>query len=422
MRDQIEAKEAEVVRLREALERDNEVDMSKVPDELKRLQRAFDQVQRICAERIAPIQNEFNKQASKHEAKQQYMDAMEEIAKERFEFLHKMNNKADDTTARLEDPVVKPVEETPIFPLSKEAGQLETELANLHRNSLLDSYSEKQFKKLNDEIQRNMKDAEFEEKKEERRVDTAKKDIAVRCNRPKPPKITQEWIDAQKNLTKNQIFLTEVNNAIKLFNDEAQKLVSQNRIQNDKLSTLRDEFASLQRFLPGEDGAFHDKDSMSRSEMTTKSMENDKLNMKLLVQKGKYKIEKSRLESIQEKLKTFPPTIKASQDSLQKTKNRRKEVEIDVENSNLARAELLSHQIFLEDQRNLMKERIAEQRDKLRATYERTKKLKLILKKQQMIIALNDELYALKKMNLERVAGTVSNLLKINSDIDQFQD
>ena len=334
LRDQIEAKEAEVVRLREHLERDNEVDMTQFSEELKRLQKAFDIVQKMCAEKIAPIQNEYNERSSKLEAKQKYMESMEEIAKERLDFLQLMNNKIDDTTAKLEDPVVKPVEEVVILPLTKEAAKLETDLANMMRNGQLDAYSEKQLGKLNDEIQRNVKDSEYDEKKQERRIDTAKQDISVRYSKPKPPKITQEWINANKVLNKNTLFLTEINNAIKLYNDEAKKLSSQNRADNDKLSSLRDEFASLQRFLPGDDGIFHDKGSLARAEMTKKEIENDKLNMKLLIAKGKYKVDKNRLESLQEKLKTFPSAIKANQESLQKAKNKRNEIENDLEKSN----------------------------------------------------------------------------------------
>lgn len=423
LRNQIEAKETEVVRLREALERDNEVDMLKIPDELKKLQRAFDQVQKMCAERMAPYKTQFDKSTSLYEGRLSYMDTMEEIAKERSEFVQKMNYKADDTIARLDDPEVKPIDENPIYPLSHEAGQLETEIASLQRNAKLNSFSEKQLKKLNDEIQRNLKDADFDEKKEERRVENAKQDIAVRCSRPKPKtNITQEYIDSQKKLTMDTLFLTEVNNAIKFYNAESQKLSSQNRVQNETLSNLREEFLNLQRYLPGEDGTFADKNEMARTGITTKQIENDQLALKIAIEKGKLKVEKSRLDSLQERLKSFPASIKANQDSLQKLKNKRKEVELDLENSNAALAELLSQQKFYEDQRDMMKNRITEQQEKTRAILERTKKLKLILKKQQMIIALNDELYNLKKMNLERVAGTVSNLIKINEEINEFDE
>ena len=420
LRNQIEQKEKDVVSLREALERDTEVDMTKYPEELKKLQAAFDQVQKTCAERIAPYLEELNQITSEYEGRQHYMESMNDIAQERMTFVQRINRKMDEIQAKLDNPDVDSVDEKKLIPKSLEVVQLESEYAALHRKTELDNYTEKHLKKLNDDIERDIKDADFEEKKEERRLNNVKEDISVRTSKPKPkPKVDQEWINSQKKSAMIQFYITEVNNAIQYFSNEERKISSQNDQQRAKLRQLTEDFLTLQRFLPGENGVFTDKDETERSDITGRLIEADKLVLKVKIAKGKLNIETEKLKWIEKKLKKFPDDIKAEQGRLEKEKNRRKEVETDLQNAQSALAETLSQNDFLQGQKDLMNDRLTEQKAKLEQIYKETKEKEEELEKQKMIMALNEAMYNLKKMNLPRVSNSVQHLIDIKDKISQ---
>ena len=69
LRAKIDAKEAEMTRLREALQRDDEVSFPEMLDKLKKLQLAFENVQRMCLNKITPIELEYNRVCAQLEGK-----------------------------------------------------------------------------------------------------------------------------------------------------------------------------------------------------------------------------------------------------------------------------------------------------------------------------------------------------------------
>lgn len=416
MRDQIERKEAEVARLREQLERDNEVDMSKAPEELKRLQAAFDQVQKICAAKLAPIEEKLRKCQAKCEAKEHYCAQMSAIANERVSALTDLNAQTDRTTAALDDPAVHPIDECGLKPLISEGVKVQSDVGSVQRNASLDGYSEKQMAKLNEDLRRALADAIDLEEKAKRRVATAQKDIEVRCARPKVVTIDDEWVRETKKMNMTSLLLQEANNAIRLFNDEVARIANENRSHNEQVARLREELIALERYIPGGNNDTSKNDA--RSEMTIKAANDDFLKQKLMVAKNKLKVARSRLASLQNKLNEQPAVLEDRKRALEQAKGLRVQADDALEETQTVRSDLVSQREFMEDQREILRQRITAQREQLKEIKENTKKLKLIYRKQQMVISLNEEMMALKKTNLGRVAGIVSNLLKINSEIE----
>lgn len=416
MREQIEKKEAEVARLREQLERDNEVDMTKAPEELKRLQAAFDQVQKMCAARLAPFEEELKKYQAKLDGKHQYMRAMDEVAKERVDSLEPLRQLTEKTTMQLDDPKVNPIDEAPLKPLIVDGVAVQTKVDAHQRTALLDGYTEKQMEKLNEEVRRAVKDASEKEGREKRRAETARKDIEVRCKKPRVVLIDDEWVDANKRLNLDLLKLQEVNSGIKIFNDEIAKLSSENRDHNAAIAQAREELIDLEKYIPVV--GTKDENNEGRSEMVKMIAENEILKLNLMIAKSKLKVDKSRLASLQDKLNKQPATLEEKDKNLEKVRGLRVQADDVLDQSQTVRADLMSQKEFLTDQKEALRARIEEGKQKLRAVSDETAKLEAILKRQKLMIALHEEMMALRKTNLGRVAGIVSKLLEINSEMN----
>ena len=416
MREQIERKEAEVARLREQLERDNEVDMSKAPEELKRLQAAFDKVQKMCAARLAPVEDELKKYQAKLEGKQRYMQAMSRVAKERVDSVEPLRQLTEKTTMELDDPKVSPIDESPLKPLIVDGVSVQTNVDTHQRTAMLDGYTEKQMEKLNEEVKRALKDATDKEGKEKRRVETARKDIEVRCKKPKVVLIDDEWVDANKQLSLNLLKLQEVNHGIKIFNEEIAKLSAENRDHNTAISQAREQLIDLEKYIP----VIGSKDdgSEARGEMVKMIAENECLKLQVMIAKSKLKVDKSRLTSLEDKLNKQPAVLEEKNKALEKVRALRVQADDVLDQSQVVRSDLMSRKEFLEDQKEAMSARIKDGKERLRQISEETAKLEAILKRQKLMIALHEEMMALRKTNLGRVAGIVSNLLQINSEMN----
>lgn len=416
LRDQIELKEAEIARLREALERETEIDESKAPEELRRLQAAFDRCQRDCHEKLRPVQLELEKVTSKLHGKKRFVEAMTEMAQERRDASKLLTSATDTSAHNLDDPSVAPVDESRLRVIVQEGVKVQTDFDTRRFRSGFDTHSEQQLTKLNEELQRLLTDAIANEERSHRRRDTAERDIEVRCARPKVILIDDDWVSASKMLSHDILILKDINNGIKMFNEEVGRLGSENRAINDKIADLREELISLEKYMPGQGMSGNDP----RFEMTRLIVENEILEAKIKVAQGKLKINREELATLRERLEKIPRTVEARKAAVDEAKRNRQQAEEQLDRVQAIGADLISQKVFARDEKETLAKRLADARQILQQIHEQTKKYKLILKKQKLIISLRDEMMALRKMNLHRVAGTVETLLKINADIDKF--
>jgi chromosome segregation ATPase len=418
LRDQIETKESEVARLREALERDSEVDESKTPEELRRLQAAFDRVQRDCALRIDPVQRKLSEIISRLEGKRRWVHLLSELCDERSTAYQKLANAINFTLSEFDDPEVHPDDESCLTPTVKEGLAVQRDYDCLKFQSGFRSHSEQELHKLNRELTDLLRESDELKEKENRRKISNQKQIDNRCTRPKVVLIDDSWVDASRTFNHNLLLLQEVKFGIKLFSDEIGKVQLEIQGQHSNIYRLGEELIELQRFVPGE--TEKDKGAETRYEMTKLAAETDAIKVKIRIAEAKYKIDRDKLAELTKQLKRIARDVEALKGQLADTKKRREAADEQLERSQVHRADVMSRRVFPNDSKTTMEQRLREGRAKLRAMLEETEQLSHLLKKQELMIALSDELMALKKMNLQRVAGTVSSLLKINSDIETF--
>ena len=71
-----------VARLREDLKRNNEISFPETVEKLKKLQSAFDKVQKMCLQKINPVEYEYNNACARLEGKNWLMETYEKESKE----------------------------------------------------------------------------------------------------------------------------------------------------------------------------------------------------------------------------------------------------------------------------------------------------------------------------------------------------
>jgi hypothetical protein len=217
-------------------------------------------------------------------------------------------------------------------------------------------------------------------------------------------------------LLRNLILLQETNNGIKLLNDEVAKISLENRSYNEQVAARREDLIRLESYLPGQ-GQRQGKQSLS--ELTQRIIENEMLEAKLAVIKQKLACDKRRLDSLTTKLKQMPPVEKERQ-AVQKAMVGREHAEELLERNHNVLGDLLAQKTFVENERTLFEQRLGEGRSELQNIEEETANLRAELERQQMMIKLSEQMDALRKLNLERVAGTVSDVLRVKSELGGF--
>ena len=418
LRNQIEERETEVARLREILNtRDNE-DTTPAIDELKRLQAAFDRCEQICEEKLAPYRQELSSVQATARSKQFYLQIMEEIARERQDYVDKVRNKTDLTYSQLENPKYKPIDETQLLPLMNEALTVKSDIDSTERSTLFGNYKKRCFLKLNEQLGRNLEEAVDNENKAIRKTNTIKQNLEIKLSKPKPPPIDDSWFDAQTAYQKNFYLLQEAKQRIKMLNDENERLAKENHELVNQVSKTKEELISLEKYIPHQ-GQSSFKGANERSALTNLQIESDELQVKIFVEKHKIAILQKILENHQKQVASLPPKLQATQESHSNVKDARKQSDLELDQTQEIEANLIAKKIFLADADELIQQRLGQYQNNLTDLENKIRKLELILKKQEMIRKLNEEMYKLKCANLERVAGTVSQVIEINSEIDK---
>lgn len=415
LRERIEAREAEVARLREVLHRDDEVDIRQASEQLKELQAAFEQVQRICAERMKPFEQEYHKAIAKLDGKGAKMDQIQEEAKERAHFLDILQEYTEQTTARLIDPPVTPVDETVVSSIVRDTHEVQTDIEKARRAISLEGFAEKQLTKLNELLQRQYSDAVEREEKAQRKRATARKDIDVRCESKKPA--DGNYFPLLTEMEKRELDLEHMNKYNGILRDDIRKMTESNRSLNDSIARMNEELLELGKYLPSADSEDVSKPGTIRNLLATEEAKRDQLQVQIVTARAKFKIHQQRHNTLQAKLSELPSIQEKRHQDLDKTKERRAAIERELRNEHTTRSELMSEKIFITDEKRAMEERLREHKAALQKIQKRTQRLEVVLQRQLLIREYNDKKDNLKNCNLERVAQLVSSMVGLHQKI-----
>ncbi|OHT16132.1 hypothetical protein TRFO_13460 [Tritrichomonas foetus] len=418
LRAKIDSKETEVARLREALQRDNEISLPETVEKLKQLQSAFDQVQKMCANRINPIELEYNRACAHLDGRNNFINTFEKESNERHQALDRINKAADTVMAKLNDPSVNEVDESPLYPLFGKCAVSAFDLDCGKRSIAFEAAKEQKYLNLNDSLKRLFNEAIDRENKSERRHKTAKKDLKVRCQTQKPVVITPDYLKAQKEYERNKLDLEHEKQFIKMLKEDVKALTTSNRNRVDNLHELSEEFYKLEKFLPNEkETEMLSKEGSLRAKLAIAEINRDDFQVDVLVAKNKLKYNQQMLNEIQKKIVDIQTICEKHKQALQQKQENRRIAEEKLKKSHEERSDLVSEQEFLQEQRSLLRQRIKEHESKIKKIKNKTEALELAYRRQMMIKEFNDQRNNLKNCNLEHVANTVEAMLKINDDI-----
>jgi hypothetical protein len=154
LRDRIEQKEAEILRLREALQRDDVIDITQTSAQLKELQITFDRVQKMCADRLDPVESEYNSVIAHLQGCRTYMDTLANACSERRKYLDRLSGYVKSTATDLHDPSVYENSEKSLESEAQRGSLAQFDLDRMKRSHSLELFAEKQLLKLNENLER----------------------------------------------------------------------------------------------------------------------------------------------------------------------------------------------------------------------------------------------------------------------------
>lgn len=420
LRDKIEERESEVARLRCLLNTRDAEDTTPAIEELKRLQAAFDRSEAICEEKIDPIRKELSAVQAAYQSRQYLLQAMEDISRERQEFVEKVRSKTDTTFSQTVTPSYKPIDESQLLPILNEALNIKSDIDSAERSALFNNYKKRHLTKLNEQLARNLEEAIDNENKAQRKSETTKQNLEFKLSKPKTPVMDDKWFNAQAEYQRNLYRLKEANTRAKMLVEENNKLTTEYHQLVENVSKTREDLIALEKYIPkAGESSIKGNGATERSALTAMQIESDKLQAKIFVLKYQIAILQKIFENHQKQVSSFPSKLQTSDENLKKAKEIRKQVDADLDQVQEKEANLMAKNMFLADQEELMQKRLADHQSQLAETEKKIRTLELVLKKQEMIKKLNEEMYRLKCANLGRVAGTVSQVIEINSEIDK---
>lgn len=418
LRAQIDSKENEVASLRELLKRDIEVTFPETVEKLRKLQSAFDNVQKNCASNLNPFELEYHRVCSIFEGKKWQMERYNKESNERLKACDRMDNEMNKIFAQLNDPNPNPINETPLYPLYNKDSLCNFDLERGKRELSFETAKGQKHNQLNDSIKRILTESIDRENKAERKHKMALKDIQVRFQVKKESPITPEYLQLLKESEKKKLLLEREKQLVNLLKEDMKKVTNDNRAKVDKLHRLTEEFYDLEKYLPNEsDSEMLAKEGSLRARLALLEIERDGLQLEVHIQKKKLSLNQQLWSEIQKKIVEIQNLLTKYQEALQQKQNERNISENNLKQMNEARAELLSEEEFLVAQRNLLKVRLAEHDEKLKKIGKKTEALQLTYRRQMMIKDFNDQKNNLKNCNLPHIANTVESMIKINNGI-----
>jgi hypothetical protein len=417
LRSAIEEKEAEIYRLREALQRDDFVDLTKIPGKLRDLQTAFDQIQKICADRIRPVEFQFHDILSVLAGRQFYMKTMTDAVSERAAFARALERCIEGTTADLHDPMVHEVWESCVRDFYQSDGVIESDIDRFRRAISIDKFAEKQLLKMNELLQRQFSDAEMREQKSHRKMLTARKDLDVRCSIKSKQTLDENYFRLRKNMEKLTLDVNREKNYNAMLRRDTNDITDSNRSLVEEIAQMTEEYIQLQMNLPDETNERVSKPDSLRNHLQIAEVERDTLQLQVLVAKSKLKIHQQKLSAVEEKLAQAPDILAESEEQLQNVQAQREAAERALVKMQTDESERMSQRVFLLDQKKLLMERITEHRARLLKLRKRQAKLELIYRRQLLVRDFNARRSDLENCNLQHTAGVISAMLEIREEM-----
>jgi chromosome segregation ATPase len=413
---QIEAKEAELLRMKEALARNDTTCTSAAQIELNRLQAAFDQVSKLSDAKLQPVVANVQKTQARLESRKFRMKMFHRAAKERDRSLKYMQQRIDQITADLESPEVPESDESAILALILENQKAQNEFQCTHRTKQLRTYTEKTFGHINEILTKQLNELRDLETRAIRRAESVRQETEIRVNRPTLV-IDDDWVLARHTMDKLRIMLEDAKRSVKFLNDTAEQLANSNRRVHDELGVTKDELARLRKFMPNATHVDPSKknDGVSRGDLTSIEIHRDAGEMVLVVARIKTQALKSSLETLRTKVNEMPEAERESEEQLEQAKIERENAEKAYDQAVELRAELLARKLFAEQETQLLSERVDKQMATLEKIKRDTQEAHETLEKQKMAMRLNEELQNLKTMNFDRFAATVANVMALKN-------
>lgn len=415
LQKQIEVKEAELLRMKEALARSDVTDVTAAQMELNRLQAAFDKAQKMSDSRLDPVVQKLQDTQAEFESKKFRMKMFHRAAKERDQALRLMQQRIDIITAELEAPEVLASDESPIKSLLNNSQRLQHDIECTHRTKQLTAYTEKAFHHINDVLDKSLTQQRERENRSIRKNESTKQETEVRARRTQQV-IDDEWVLARHTMDKLRIMLEDAKRSVRFLNETAEQLSNSNKRVTEDLADATDELEELSKYLPNAPHTDTKKgDGVSRTDLTVMEMQKDFGEVLLDTGRMKTQALKSSLESLRSKVAEMPALVKRQEQELEQTCIERENAENSLQQAHDLRAELLSRKTFAEQEEQLLMERIEKQRVELEKIKQETEDAKAELQKQKTTMLLNEELQNLKTMNFDRFTSTISNLMDIKS-------
>jgi hypothetical protein len=413
---QIEAKEAELLRMKEALARNDATCTSAAQIELNRLQAAFDQVSKLADAKLQPVVANMQKTQARLESRKFRMKMFHRAAKERDHSLKYIQQRVNQITADLESPEVPETDESPIHALIQENQKAQNEFQRTHRAKQLRTYTGKTFEHINEILGKQLAELRDLETRAIRRAESVRQETELRVNRPQQV-IDDDWVLARHTMDKLRIMLEDAKRSVKFLNDTAEQLANSNRRVHDELGVAKDELARLRKFQPTATHCEPSKktDGVSRGDLTVLEIHRDAEEVVLMTARIKTQALKSSLEKLRAKVNEMPELEKEHEEQLEQAKIERENAEKAYDQAVELRAELLARKLFAEQEAQLLQERVQKQVDILERIKLDTQEAHETLEKQKMAMRLNEEMQNLKTMNFDRFATTIANVMQLKS-------
>lgn len=417
LQDRIETNEVEVVRLREALQRDDEVDIRQASDQLRELQSAFDRAEEICRERSFPVELKLQKAVSGVEGRLRCVKVYAREARERQKFIEVMRDAISRTMAVLHDPTVHQTNESVLDGLTDDSTCVKNDIDNDARALSAEVFAGKQLAKLNDSLMRRVTEVNGEEEKAQRRRATAKQDLDVRCEQKKKMVIDATYLKLLKGMEKLELDLDHMKQFNCILVNDAKRLTDSNRQMVEEIARLNEELIEMGKYLPNDDRNQVGKPGTIRNMLAEAETKRDQLRMQAQISKWKLAIDQKRVQTAEQKIAEMPAVTERTQNQRDVGNQQRDQAETALNRIQHVRSELMSEKVFRLDEQQLLTDRLNSHREKLAQVQKRTQQMELLLKRQVLTREFNTKKHNLRNCNLEHVAQLVSSMLGLHGEI-----
>ena len=418
LQQQIQAKETELNALREMLARNDLTNTESARMELNRLQSAFDRVTKESQSRLEPVLNEKNELESQLTARAKYQKTLEDAGKQRDGYITELQNHVNRILAGMDSIDVQEEKETELMPYAKGTASLETQNDSVKRTIAIKKHETDVQSGIVEILKSELSKAVDAAERAERLRKKSQAEIDVVCARPVET-VNDDWLLAQQTNTKLTVMLADAQRSIKFLSDKASELAQGNKETLDELSKRKEELIDNEKFLPNGRGSKPKAkgEGISRYDLTEQEYQSDVSDVVLRVAKNKTKGLKIRYDAYRKNTKEMIETINKFEDKLTDTNIQRENAEAQLHQALELRADLLSQKTFAEAELESLKQRESNQTASIQTITNEIESMEKELERQKTIIKLTEEIGALKTMDFQRFATTVSSVIETNKQL-----